>query len=118
MGLALIFMLNYSVGDKVVCIDDQFPLGIEKLYDQLPVKDKVYVVRDIRLGVALDCKNGAASVLLVGLVNPKAESRAALERGFNSDRFIKLSELQDTNKQRQADFKGREITQPEPVYTE
>jgi hypothetical protein len=113
-------MLNYSVGDKVVCIDDQFPLGIEKLYDQLPVKDKVYVVRDIRLGVALDCKNGAASVLLVGLVNPRAESKAALERGFNSDRFVKLEELQDAARERQADKKEQEqeIVEPEPVLTE
>lgn len=105
-------MLNYSTGDKVVCIDDQFPLGVEKLYDQLPVKDKVYVVRDIRLGISLDCKSGAASILLIGLVNPNANSKAALERGFNSDRFIKLSERQDSASDRKTEKKEMVIAKP------
>jgi two-component system cell cycle sensor histidine kinase/response regulator CckA len=42
-------MLNYGIGDKVVCVDDKFPPDIGKLYDALPVKDSTYVVRDIRL---------------------------------------------------------------------
>ena len=87
-------MLNYGVGDKVVCVDDKFPLDIGKLYDALPVKDSTYVVRDIRLGINLTME-GDISVLLVGLVNPKADSKAGLERGFRADRFRPLQELRE-----------------------
>ncbi len=74
-------MSNFNIGDKVVCVDDKFPPDISKLYDALPVKDTTYVVRDIRLGINLTME-GDVSVLLIGLVNPKADSKAGLERGF------------------------------------
>ena len=76
-------MNNFSIGDKVVCVDDKFPPDISKLYDALPVKDSTYVVRDIRLGINLTLE-GDVSVLLIGLVNPKADSKANLERGFRA----------------------------------
>ena len=87
-------MLNYGIGDKVVCVDDKFPPDISKLYDALPVKDTTYVVRDIRMGINLTLE-GDVSVLLIGLVNPKADSKANLERGFRADRFRPLEELQN-----------------------
>ena len=90
-------MSNFNVGDKVVCVDDKFPPDIGKLYDALPVKDITYVVRDIRLGINLTLE-GDVSVLLVGLVNPKAESKANLERGFRADRFRPLEEIQKENR--------------------
>jgi hypothetical protein len=40
---------------------------------------------------------GDVSVLLIGLVNPKADSKASLERGFRADRFRPLEELQNEN---------------------
>ena len=85
-------MSNFNIGDKVVCVDDKFPPDISKLYDTLPVKDSTYVVRDIRLGINL-LMEGDVSVLLIGLVNPKADSKAGLERGFRADRFRPLEEL-------------------------
>jgi hypothetical protein len=86
-------MSNFNIGDKVVCVDDKFPPDISKLYDALPVKDTTYVVRDIRLGINLTLE-GDVSVLLIGLVNPKADSKANLERGFRADRFRPLEEMQ------------------------
>ncbi len=80
-------------GDHVVCIDDKFPLGITKLYTALPKDGVSYVIRDVRLGINL-AGEGDISLLLVGLVNPKANSRAALERGFSSIRFRPLDEMQ------------------------
>ncbi|HZL78489.1 MAG TPA: hypothetical protein VFC17_06520 [Candidatus Limnocylindrales bacterium] len=77
-------------------MDDKFPPDIGKLYDALPVKDVTYVVRDIRLGINLTLE-GDVSVLLIGLVNPKADSKASLERGFRADRFRPLEELQNEN---------------------
>jgi hypothetical protein len=90
-------MTNYGIGDKVVCVDDKFPPDISKLYTALPVKDSTYVVRDIRLGINLTLE-GDVSVLLIGLLNPKADSVAGLERGFRADRFRPLEELRNEQK--------------------
>jgi hypothetical protein len=104
-------MLNYGVGDKVVCVDDKFPPDISKLYDALPVKDSTYVVRDIRLGINLTLE-GDVSVLLVGLVNPKADSKAALERGFRADRFRPLQELRERQIATEAVEEKKKLVQP------
>ena len=104
-------MLNYGIGDKVVCVDDKFPPDISKLYDALPVKDSTYVVRDIRLGINLTLE-GDVSVLLIGLVNPKADSRAGLERGFRADRFRPLQELRERQTATKAAEEKKELAQP------
>jgi len=80
---------------KVVCVDDKFPLGIEKLYNQLPVKDQIYVIRDIVPGVSLQGSEGEVAVYLIGLVNPT--NKLGIERGFNAERFAPLSfkEIED-----------------------
>ena len=81
---------------KVVCIDDQFPLGIEQLYNQFPVKDQIYVIRDVVPGQALNGAEGEVAVYLVGVVNPT--NKVGVERGFNAERFAPLSynELEET----------------------
>ena len=104
-------MSNFGIGDKVVCVDDKFPPDISKLYDALPVKDSTYVVRDIRLGINLTME-GDVSVLLIGLVNPKADSKANLERGFRADRFRPLEELRNEKKARQTDEEKKELLEP------
>jgi hypothetical protein len=83
---------NFSMfipNQKVVCVDDKFPLGIEKLYNQLPVKDQIYVIRDIVPGVSLQGSEGEVAVYLIGLVNPT--NKLGIERGFNAERFAPLS---------------------------
>jgi hypothetical protein len=104
-------MCNYGIGDKVVCVDDKFPPDISKLYDALPVKDTTYVVRDIRLGINLTME-GDVSVLLVGLVNPKADSKAGLERGFRADRFRPLDELRNEKSASKPEEEKKEHFQP------
>ena len=107
-------MLNYGIGDKVVCVDDKFPPDISKLYDALPVKDSTYVVRDIRLGINLTLE-GDVSVLLIGLINPKADSKSALERGFRADRFRPLQELREKSTATNTAEEKKEMTQPVEV---
>jgi hypothetical protein len=104
-------MCNYGIGDKVVCVDDKFPPDISKLYDALPVKDSTYVVRDVRLGINLTLE-GDVSVLLIGLVNPKADSVANLERGFRADRFRPLEELRNEKKESTSVEEKKELHQP------
>lgn len=74
---------------KVVCVDAKFPLGIEKLYDQLPKQDQVYVIRDIVPGQSLQGTEGEIAVYLVGLKNPT--NKVGVERGFNAERFAPLN---------------------------
>jgi hypothetical protein len=104
-------MTNYGIGDKVVCVDDKFPPDISKLYTALPVKDSTYVVRDIRLGINLTME-GDVSVLLIGLVNPKADSKANLERGFRADRFRPLEELRNEKTASKPEVEEKELLQP------
>lgn len=88
-----------NIGDKVVCIDGLFHPQILKLYTALPTQGVTYVIRDVRLGIQPDCCTGDVSVTLIGVVNPKAESRSALERGFSSSRFRPLQEQKEVQKE-------------------
>jgi len=79
-------------GQKVVCIDDKFPLGIEKFYVALPKKDVTYVVRDVSLGVNFQGQEGEIAITLVGLHNPKSTTPPFPERGFKAERFRPLED--------------------------
>lgn len=89
-----------NIGDKVVCIDDWFAPEIAQLYTALPVEGQTYVVRAIHSGRHLDDgqPRDCIVILLVGLVNPSPELAGGKERGFKSERFRKLDELQSETK--------------------
>ena len=80
-------------GQKVACVDDQFPLGIEKLYTALPKKDVIYTVSDIVPGVSMANSEGETAVYLVELVNPA--NKHGIEYGFNAERFAPLQTDED-----------------------
>lgn len=89
----------FAKGQKVVCINDEFPPMARLLFKAMPVKDKVYTVRAIYIGrgnyTKADSgkKDGEIGVLLEELVNPRDPSlRTGLngELGFNSERFAPL----------------------------
>src|SRR3954453_23331553 len=82
-----------TVGSKVVCIDDKFPLGIEKFYVALPKAGVVYVIREMSVGISLQGEEGEICVLLVGLNNPRSNKPPFPERGFKAERFRPLEEL-------------------------
>lgn len=88
----------FNQGQKVVCVDGAFPDSVKDIYTALPVQDKVYVVRAVRVGVKadqllMDCRRElASSLLLIGVVNPA--NNLGVEYGFNSDRFRALEEVQ------------------------
>ena len=94
----------FTIGQKVVCVFDKFNTEIRKLYFMLPTEGATYVVRDVRLGIREDCKTGDVSLLLIGLVNPKANSKAALERGFSETRFRPLEEMRAKNAETRKEF--------------
>jgi hypothetical protein len=68
-------------------------------------------VRDVRLGINLTLE-GDVSVLLIGLVNPKADSKANLERGFRADRFRPLEELRNEKNESTTIEEKKELLEP------
>jgi hypothetical protein len=87
----------FSVGQKVVLVDDKWPESVRQIYLQLPVLDTVYVVRAVRVGVKADelimdmRRVLEPSILLIGLVNPL--NKLGVEAGFAAHRFRALDEL-------------------------
>lgn len=77
----------FDLGQKVICTDASYLTHIRGLYDSWPTYGGVYTIRDIRIGIEPDCRTGAVSVLLEGIVNPLSGGRSKVERGFNSERF-------------------------------
>ncbi len=89
----------FQKGQKVVCINDEFPPLAYELFDQLPKKDSVYTVRAIYIGrgnltrAESGQKDGEIGVLLEEIRNPSDPAlRTGLngELGFNSERFAPL----------------------------
>ncbi len=86
-------------GQKVVCINDTFSPAIRALYQQLPVKDNIYTVREVFLGREKIVKAGDSAtvgLLLEELKNPPDPfHQGEQELGFSSERFAPLNELPD-----------------------
>lgn len=84
----------------MVLVDDKWPETVRQLYLQLPVLDKVYVVRAVRVGVKCDelimdmRRVLEPSLLLVGISNP---TNNGVEAGFAAHRFRALDELKKEN---------------------
>lgn len=95
----------FSVGQKVVLVDDKWPETVKQLYLQLPVLDTVYVVRAVRVGVKADelimdlRRVLEPSLLLVGIYNPT--NHLGVEAGFAAHRFRALDELKQENVEEQ-----------------
>ncbi len=89
----------FSVGQKVVLVDDKWPESVKQLYLQLPVLDTVYVVRAVRVGVKADelimdmRRVLEPSLLLVSIINPV--NKLGVEAGFAAHRFRALDELKN-----------------------
>src|SRR5271168_3815086 len=87
----------FSVGQKVVLVDDKWPQTVKQLYLQLPVLDTVYVVRAVRVGVKADeiimdmRRVLEPSLLLIGIINPT--NKLGVEAGFDAHRFRSLDEM-------------------------
>jgi hypothetical protein len=84
------------VGQKVVCVDDNFPPEVAQFYIALPKKDQIYVIRNVVMGVNWKAEPGEVCLYLVGLNNPRSDKPPFPERGFNSERFRPLNSDEDT----------------------
>jgi hypothetical protein len=77
-------------GTKVVCVDDRFPAEIFIYYTNLPIKDKIYTIRDVEVGVGINGEAGEIAVTLVEISNPVSKVPPHRERGFKVERFREL----------------------------
>lgn len=82
-------------GSKVVCIDDRFPPEASKLFNCLPIQDRIYQIRSMEIGVNWKGEAGEVAVLLEGLINPCSTTPPNRERGFNQERFMEIQEPED-----------------------
>ena len=100
----------FQKGQKVVCIDDQFPREVHVVYAQLPKKDSVYTVRAVYIGrgkmlnaghvKGLGNKpgdsDGEIGILLEELKNPADMFNLhGQELGFNAERFRSMEEISE-----------------------
>jgi hypothetical protein len=67
-----------------------FPTSILQYYTNLPLKDKVYTIRDVEVGVGINGEAGEIAVTLVEISNPVSKVPPHRERGFKVERFREL----------------------------
>ncbi len=103
-------------GQKVICINDQFTPAIHQMYDQLPVKDVIYTVREVSMGrgkIAV-IRNGRyvpnggvgfpeLRILLNELHNPPDPLCIQRELGFNAERFAPLETAEESEERKEVD---------------
>jgi hypothetical protein len=76
----------WSVGQKVVCINDAFPRAVLDWCDYLPRAGHVYTIRAMQIGRYSNTEFGCLGFLLEEIVNPP--SSLGYEAGFTETRFV------------------------------
>ena|ERR1700733_912777 len=78
--------IDWTVGQKVICIDDAFPRAVLDWCDYLPVAGRVYTIRAKQIGRHGDTEFGCLGFLLEEIINPP--SSLGYEAGFAEARFV------------------------------
>lgn len=107
----------FQPGQKVVCINDTFPLWARQMYAALPVKGKTYTIRGIAPGIDPASRQDEISVYLRELVNPKSTKDPFREWGFKSERFAPPEEIPASEEQESVG-QFAEVTTGVPAYAE
>lgn len=97
----------FNVGEKVVCINDDWKTWVYDTYDNLPVKGNVYTIRECDIGrdnlgsVGSGQSGVSYLILLEELSNMHEVTPSGVdlgEIGFRSDRFAPLQTASDEEK--------------------
>ncbi len=75
-------------GQKVVCVDGKFALGLEKFFPSLPHEGETYTIRDLVPGISPQMGEGEVAVYLIEIIG--STNAHGIERGFNAERFAPL----------------------------
>lgn len=117
----------FLTGQKVMCIDDEFPQWVLGLYQQLPRKDGTYTIREVMLGgtnpnfskkedgkIHTSELEEDITVLLVEAKNPLDPfCKYPIELSFKAERFVPLEEL--TEEEIMSITSSRKVSLPQPV---
>ncbi|MGA2240558.1 MAG: hypothetical protein ABSH11_00755 [Verrucomicrobiota bacterium] len=76
----------FSVGQKVICINDAFPARIADWCDSLPVAGHIYTIRAMQIGWNRITGFSNLGFLLTEIVNPTSSD--GKEAGFLQERFV------------------------------
>ena len=76
----------WSLGQKVICIDDRFPRAVLDWCNHLPIAGYVYTIRAMQLGHDGVTGFSCLGFLLEEIVNPP--SSLGYEAGFTHTRFV------------------------------
>lgn len=85
------------VGQRVACVDGDFPAWVAQIYKQLPIKDEIYTIRAVcmRREDPQNSEMATVALLLKEILNPPDPSHVGKdELAFKSERFVPLEELQ------------------------
>ena len=104
----------YLPGQKVVCVDDVFPAGIQEFYWKLPVKGVTYTVRDLIPGIDTNGEPGEMCVYLVEMINPCSDKPPYPERGFKAERFRPLET--DTETDTETESETGDVPEEVPAF--
>jgi hypothetical protein len=77
---------TWSVGQKIICINDVFPRAVLDWCDYLPRAGCVYTIRAMQLGRYGVTEYGCLGFLLEEIINPP--SSLGREAGFAEIRFV------------------------------
>lgn len=80
----------FTKGQKVVCVNADFPIEVKKAFTQLPIAGETYTVRSTFVGRSTSGQPGEIGVLLEELTNPKdirVAGKTKPELGFSAERF-------------------------------
>ncbi len=87
--------MHFAISDKVVCVDDAFDEKASSVFSSLPVKNQVYVIRE--LAVYPDGDWGVCLVGITGKIVYNAWVGRVMEWRFAYQRFRKLDEVKAEN---------------------
>ena len=74
--------------EKVVCINDSFTSHLRQYYNDFPVKNEIYTIRELTPGRSLDGRT-TMMVTLDEIINP-VQGNNNYERGYEASRFAPL----------------------------
>lgn len=117
----------FLTGQKVVCIDAEFPQWVLGLYQQLPRQDKTYTIREVMVGgtnpsfskkedgkIHTSELEEDITVLLVEIKNPMDPfCKYPIELAFKAERFSPLEEV--TEEEIMSITSSRQVSLPQPV---
>lgn len=77
---------QWSVGQKVICIDDRFPRAVLEWCNSVPTAGHIYTIRALQEGIDPTSLVYDLGFLLAEIVNP--QDQAGREPGFFHTRFV------------------------------